>query len=169
MASNAPNAAVQDSDDNSSVSVSRLYREFVGDEDATDQGAPFAREQSSGAVLDSVTETLFDDGGFTFDDAIVKNNLDEILLLLVALRDGGTHGKGLMEDLAAVFDSRLSPGTVYPRLHDLEEDGVLQMQELVRTKEYRIDDEESTVDLVESAMRQHLALGFFFYTALAEL
>lgn len=165
MASNAKDATVRDSEEGDGVSVSRLYREIMGD----DEGVAFAAEQRSEAVVDSVTETLFDDGGFTFDDAIVKNNLDEILLLLVAMRDSETHGKGLMEDLAAVFDSRLSPGTVYPRLHDLEEEGVLRMQELVRTKEYRIDDEESTVELVESAMQQHLALGFFFYAALAEL
>jgi DNA-binding PadR family transcriptional regulator len=88
--------------------------------------------------------------------------------MLVALRDSDTHGKGLMEDLETVFDADLSPGTVYPRLHDLDDD-LLRVQELVRTKEYRIDDDEDARDRIEEAMRQHLALGFFFYAARDEL
>jgi uncharacterized protein Yka (UPF0111/DUF47 family) len=39
----------------------------------------------------------------------------------------------------------------------------------VRTKEYRIDDDEDARDRIEEAMRQHLALGFFFYAARDEL
>jgi DNA-binding PadR family transcriptional regulator len=119
-------------------------------------------------VLTSVTNTLFDDP-FAFDESVVKGNLDEILLMLVALRDSDTHGKGLMEDLETVFDADLSPGTVYPRLHDLDDDDLLRVQELVRTKEYRIDDDEDARDRIEEAMRQHLALGFFFYAARDEL
>jgi DNA-binding PadR family transcriptional regulator len=74
-----------------------------------------------------------------------------------------------MEDLERVFGAELSPGTVYPRLHELEEEGALQVQELVRTKEYRIDDFELCREEVEAAMRQHLALGFFFKAALDDL
>jgi hypothetical protein len=166
MASNIRDAGMADGD--TGVSVSRLYREMVEsgvvDSDA-DGDIP---EHKSKAVLTSVTNTLFDDP-FAFDESVVKGNLDEILLMLVALRDSDTHGKGLMEDLETVFDADLSPGTVYPRLHDLDDDDLLRVQELVRTKEYRIDDDEDARDRIEEAMRQHLALGFFFYAARDEL
>ena len=167
MASNIRDAGVADGE--TGVSVSRLYREMVEsgvvDSDA-DGDAP---EQKSKEVLTSVTDTLFDDDSFAFDESVVKGNLDEILLMLVALRDSDTHGKGLMEDLETVFDADLSPGTVYPRLHDLDDEDLLRVQELVRTKEYRIDDDEDARDRIEEAMRQHLALGFFFYAARDEL
>lgn len=173
MASNMSQAGLggNDASNASGVSVGRLYQELIqsGTVEADDDGVRLAPDQLSEEILSSVTNTLFNGESFSFEESVVKGNLDEILVLLVALRESETHGKGLMEDLATVFDSRLSPGTVYPRLHDLEEEGVLCMQELVRTKEYRIEDEETTKDLVESAMHQHLALGFFFYAALGEL
>lgn len=164
MASNAKDISVGGPDDEGGISVRRLYREIA---DAEGSGVRLAPEQQAEAIVDSVVATLFDEP-FAFDESMVKGDLDEILVLLVALRDGETHGKGLMEDLATIFDARLSPGTVYPRLHELEAEGTLEMQELVRTKEYRVDDVEALTTRTERAMRQHLALGFFFYTALKE-
>lgn len=149
------------------VSVEQLYQELtdVG-ATASDTGDPGHRSEE---VVEAVTEQLFPDRTFQFEEDLVKNSLDELLLVLVSLRDGETHGKGLMEDLSQLFDARLSPGTVYPRLHDLEEDDVLEMHELVRTKEYRIEDHEETRARIEAAMTQHLTLGFVFYSALEEL
>lgn len=162
MASNATDARIFD-EGGTTVSINRLRRELaVADIDE-------ASDQRSAELLASVLEAAFPDEEFAFDDEIVKQSLDELLLLLVALRDGGTHGKGLMEDLATVFDSQLSPGTVYPRLHDLEEADLLEMHELVRTKEYRIDDRDEARERIGAAMRQHLTLGLFLQTALQEL
>lgn len=149
------------------VSVEQLYQELTDVESTGTEGSePGHRSEE---IVDSVTEQLFPDRSFRFEEELVKNSLDELLLVLVALRDGETHGKGLMEDLSQLFDARLSPGTVYPRLHELEEADVLEMHELVRTKEYRIDDLEGTRERIEAAMTQHLALGFVFYSALEEL
>jgi hypothetical protein len=149
------------------VSVEQLYQELTDVESSSGEGA--LPEHRSAEVVESVTDQLFPERSFRFEEELVKNSLDELLLVLVALRDGETHGKGLMEDLSQLFDARLSPGTVYPRLHDLEDDDVLEMHELVRTKEYRIADHEETRARTESAMTQHLALGFVFYSALEEL
>jgi PadR family transcriptional regulator, activator of gas vesicle formation len=102
---------------------------------------------------------------FRFDEQLLKENLEAVLLVLIAVRDGA-HGKRLMGDLADFFDAQLSPGTVYPRLHDLEADGVLEVHELVRTKEYSIDDDEGARERIERAMYQHLALGAVFRGAL---
>jgi hypothetical protein len=147
------------------ASVEQLYREL------TEDGSVELTGEASGsaAVVDGVTGQLFPEESFQFEENLVKHSLEELLLVLVALRDAETHGKGLMDDLSTLFDARLSPGTVYPRLHDLEDEEVLEMHELVRTKEYRIDDVEAARDRIETAMQQHLALGFVFYSALQDL
>lgn len=105
--------------------------------------------------------------GVRVDESIVKENLDEILLLLIALR-GSAHGKALMSDLTRAFDVRLSPGTVYPRLHRLEDEGVLAMHKCVRTKEYSIDDVDAARERVSDRMRQQLLLGTYFYACTAD-
>jgi hypothetical protein len=45
----------------------------------------------------------------------------------------------------------------------------VDVKPLVRTKEYEIADEEAMTDRIESAMRQHLAMGMFLRAALSEL
>lgn len=159
MASNARDAELFD--DGPAVSIDRLQHELEAAEAVPD-------DQRSAQLLDTVLESLFADESFQFEEETVKGSLDELLLLLVGLRDGGTHGKGLMDDLSTLFDAQLSPGTVYPRLHDLEEGDLLEMHELVRTKEYRIDDRDAAREQIAAAMRQHLALGLFLQTALDE-
>lgn len=103
-----------------------------------------------------------------FGEDIVKENLDEILLMLISLR-GETHGKELISDLTRLFDAQLSPGTVYPSLHQLEEEEILKMHKKVRTKEYSIDDEREVRETVERTMVQHLAFGFLLYSFLPRL
>ena len=49
-----------------------------------------------------------------------------------------------------------------PGLHDLKEEGRLSVHELVQTKEYSVDDEDSAADMLRRATRQHLALGLIF-------
>ena len=156
--------------DDDGVTLGQLYNELrSGDAASETDGVRLVPEQHSEAVLEDVTSTLFGQSGFQFRESVVKENLDEILLLLVAHRSSETNGKSLMSDLAAVFDTRLSPGTLYPQLHDLEDEGLLKAQELVRTKEYRIDDEEALAERVTAAAEQHLTLGLFFHAALEEL
>ncbi|QSX00278.1 helix-turn-helix transcriptional regulator [Haloterrigena alkaliphila] len=103
-----------------------------------------------------------------FDEAIIKENLDEILLMLIALHEE-THGKELLSDLTHLFGAQLSPGTVYPSLHSLEEADVLSMHAKVRTKEYSIADEEYVRATVERTMVQHLAFGLLLYAFLPRL
>lgn len=107
-------------------------------------------------------------GDVQFDEALVKKNLEEILLLLVALHDG-THGTELLSDLSRIFETQLSPGTVYPCLHDLEERDVLAMHAKVQTKEYSIDDEKYVRTTVERTMVQHLAFGLVLWEFLPQL
>ena len=124
-------------------------------------------ERELDEMLDDVRAALPTDD-VDFEEDIVKENLDEILLMLISLR-GETHGKELISDLTRLFDAQLSPGTVYPSLHQLEEEDILKMHKKVRTKEYSIDDEREVRETVERTMVQHLAFGFLLYSFLPRL
>ncbi len=128
------------------------------------QGSP--RDRTPEEVMSAVSEALVDEDDVAVSEELVTQSLDEILLALIALRDDETHGTGLMEDVAQLFDVRPSPGTVYPRLHDLDSDGTLSRHDLVQTKQYAIDDEDVATERIESAMYQHLAIGLFLQAAL---
>jgi len=156
--------------DGDGATLGQLYEELrSGDIGSDSEGIRLVPDQDAEAILHDVTTALFGDSGFQFRESVVKENLDEILLLLVAHRSAETNGKSLMSDLAAVFDTRLSPGTLYPQLHELDDEGLLQAQELVRTKEYQVDDKEALVERITAATEQHLALGLFLQAALEEL
>ncbi|ELY94539.1 PadR family transcriptional regulator [Natrialba taiwanensis] len=101
-----------------------------------------------------------------FTDELIKENLDEILLVLITLHDG-THGDELLSDLSRYFDTTLSPGTVYPALHALEEAGYLTLQRKVRTKEYSIAEDATVQSMVEETMIQQLAFGLLLSAFLA--
>jgi hypothetical protein len=131
-----------------------------------DAKAPGESDVPISGIVEEVTNALSGTDGFDFDEAYVKASLDELLMALVALRSSDTHGKQLLDDLAANFDTTLSPGTVYPRLHGLCEDGVFERRELVKTKEYTLDDAVTAESAVAEAARNHLALGLVFRAAI---
>lgn len=123
------------------------------------------RDGTPEEVLSAVIDDLSCD--VTPSETVVSGSLDEILLALVALRDDETHGTGLMEDMGRLFDVQPSPGTIYPRLHELDEAGTLSRHDLVQTKQYSIADHERAADRLERAMYQHLTVGLFLRSALA--
>jgi len=152
------------------ITVDQLYNELRSAEiGSNEKNVRLTPEQQLEVILEQVLDTLFEESGFKFKESTVKENLNEILLVLIAHRSSDTHGKSLMGDLTAIFDTRLSPGTVYPQLHELEDDGLLNVQELVRTKEYQVNDEKELAKRVSVAMEQHLVLGLLFQAALSEL
>ncbi|MFW5964172.1 MAG: PadR family transcriptional regulator [Natronomonas sp.] len=144
----------------SQISIDRLQAELTGEDDPAASGS---------AVTDLVADveaSVAGRGGLSFEESYVKTSLDELLLSLVGLRTADTHGKQLLDDLASEFDTVLSPGTVYPRLHGLCDGDVLEQRELVKTKEYTLADEDAARAQVAEAARQHLALGMVFHAAL---
>jgi len=126
------------------------------------------RTDGPAAVLSDIADDLSGDepDALTPDEQLVLGSLDGILTALVALRTDGTHGTGLMDDVAELFGVEPSPGTVYPRLHDLEADGLLDRHDLVQTKQYDIDDADAAASHIEDAMYQHLLIGLFLSAAL---
>ncbi|MFO7791879.1 MAG: response regulator [Candidatus Saliniplasma sp.] len=79
--------------------------------------------------------------------------LEEILLLLIRIKEGST-GKDLMSFLNDLFVMDLSSSTVYPKLHDLEDQGVLKVQEHIRTKEYIVEDYKKAEEIVKDKIMQ---------------
>jgi len=136
-----------------------LVSEMNGVGGTAEDAAPTARTE---AVVAETADALYDDPTLALDDGLVKQSLPELLMALVVLRTGGTHGKGVIDDIEEFFGADLSPGTVYPVLHDLKEEGRLSVHELVQTKEYSVDDDDSAADMLRRATRQHLALGLIF-------
>ncbi|AHB67055.1 ParR family transcriptional regulator [Haloarcula hispanica N601] len=145
------------------------------DERVTPLGETERPESHDPPSRDAITESLDPviddvvDGETAVDDGLVTQSLEEILLAMIAVADGGTHGTGLMEELEAQFGAELSPGTVYPRLHELEADGTLQMHELVQTKQYGIADDAAAKEQIATSASQHLALGLFLHASLDAL
>lgn len=125
-------------------------------------------DDTPAAVLSRILDDLSADESADIapDERLVIGSLDEILTALVALRTDGTHGTRLIEDASELFGVEPSPGTVYPRLHDLEADGTLERYDLVQTKQYGIDDADAAASRIEDAMYQHLMLGLFLSAAL---
>lgn len=143
-----------------SITVSQLRAELSGTGQSEEPGTAVSE------VVGDVETSLFGEEAFAFEETHIKSSLDELLVSLVALRDSDTHGKQLLDDLAQEFDTILSPGTVYPRLHDLCDEDVLEQRELVKTKEYTLDDTAAAKSSVAAAARQHLALGMVLRAAL---
>ncbi|AAV47098.1 MULTISPECIES: PadR family transcriptional regulator [Haloarcula] len=140
----------------------------LGDTERPESHDPPSRDAITESLLDPVIDDVVD-GETAVDDGLVTQSLEEILLAMIAVADGGTHGTGLMEELEAQFGAELSPGTVYPRLHELEADGTLQMHELVQTKQYGIADDAAAKEQIATSAYQHLALGLFLHASLDAL
>ncbi|MFP8951418.1 PadR family transcriptional regulator [Natrialbaceae archaeon A-arb3/5] len=148
-------AAMEGSSESSGIAIET-------DETATD---PVGHELDE--LMAQVTEAL-PTGEPQFDEAIVKENLDELLLMLIALH-GETHGEELISDLGRFFETDLSPGTIYPALHELKEEEILSMHTKVRTKEYSIADDEHVRATIEQSMVQHMAFGLLLYAFLSRV
>lgn len=101
-------------------------------------------------------------------DEVVTEYIDEILLVLVAVR-GGACGKELLEDVQTVFGTDLSPGTVYPHLTELADDGTLELRRLSKRKMYHLSDPETVFTRVDRTADQLLLFSLVLKTTLDRL
>jgi hypothetical protein len=130
--------------------------------DAQTMGAALstASSEESNAIVSSLD-------GISLEEDLLKSALDELLLGLIATREGAC-GKRLRSDLFAIgYD--ISPGTLYPHLHDLESDGVLTKHEGVKTKEFRLADPDGVRDHLRFRVRNLLALAIALETGRSEI
>ena len=126
--------------------------------DATGSSVRYTETQLSDDAVDSVRGWIDNEYLQQIENKHVIAQLDEIILLLIATR-GKASGKELCQDLQRLFGADLSPGTVYPRLTDLREDGLLDMHELTRRKVYSIADSEQIDEHVAQGMDQLLTFS----------
>lgn len=77
---------------------------------------------------------------------------DPALMILISLADGPKHGYAMTEDIAAIADLRLGPGTLYGAIARLESRGLIEPAGAEdRRNPYRI------TALGEKALRARLA------------
>lgn len=95
----------------------------------------------------SIEEDLM--GSIALNDCLVKTYLDEILLILINRRNGAC-GQEIVQDLYRLGCS-VSQGTVYPHLHSLTDDGILEVHQKRNSKQFNISDHERVTELVRSA------------------
>jgi DNA-binding transcriptional ArsR family regulator len=106
-------------------------------------------------------------GAANLDRSFVSDYLDE-LIIAILLRCGEANGMDLIREFTHCFGVQFSPGTVYPHLHSLEEQGILARRERVQTKEYRIDDELAAREYLDSTETQLVCLGEFLRPIIQE-
>lgn len=120
--------------------------------------------------IQNIEETLLDNNQYnhsnaivsyltngSIDDEILKAYLDDLLLVLIATRDGAC-GKTLRSDLFSI-GYEISPGTLYPHLHALEDDGVLTMHEGVKIKEFQLSERDEVHDRLEKRVSSLIRLS----------
>ena len=106
-------------------------------------------------------------GGVNLDRSFVSEYLDE-LIIAILFRCDEANGMDIIREFTHRFGVQFSPGTVYPHLHSLEEEGVLVCRESVQTKEYRIDDPEAAAAYLDSVLSQLSCLEQFVSTTVQD-
>lgn len=101
------------------------------------------------------------------DRSFASEHLDELILAILFCQ-GEANGMEVIRECTRCFGVQFSPGTVYPHLHSLEEDGILAQRETVQTKEYRIVDEQAAADALTATTTQLTRLSGFFATTLRQ-
>jgi len=113
-------------------------------------------------LVETISLEVAGDTTFTFEDDYIKSSLDELILSLIALQPGSRNGSQLRTTLTNHFDTAISPGTLYPQLNELNDEGLLIKQDGIRTKEYDINDVEAVRARLNKRRQQHLALALLF-------
>ncbi|MFB6119382.1 PadR family transcriptional regulator [Halosegnis sp.] len=139
------------------------------DDQPPDEGA--VRRYTDAPLTDDMIAALDgwldNDRLHTISDKIVTEHVDTILLLLIAVRDGAC-GKELLQDIRRLFGTDLSPGTVYPHLNDLADNGLLEMQKLSKRKIYSLSDPDAALARIDHAADQLLLFAFVLKSGLTD-
>ncbi len=106
-------------------------------------------------------------GSVHLDRSFVSEYLDE-LIIAILFRCDEANGMDIIREFTHRFGVQFSPGTVYPHLHSLEEEGILVCRESVQTKEYSIDDPEAAAAYLDSVLSQLSCLEQFVSATVQE-
>lgn len=142
-------------------------RDNLGNGDAAVDGQSIGASLLSSDNYEESNAMVSSLEGISPEEDFLNAALDDLLLGLIAARNGAC-GKTLRSDLFAIgYD--ISPGTLYPHLHDLESDGVLTMHEGVKTKDFGLADPDEVRDHLRSRVRNLLALAIALETGRSEI
>lgn len=89
----------------------------------------------------------------------VRSVLDDVALAIVARRQP-VSGKEVIDALNE-HGLYFSPGTVYPTLHDMRDEGVLDVREVTKEKLYTVADSEDADERLLDATRELLGVAEF--------
>jgi DNA-binding PadR family transcriptional regulator len=115
-------------------------------------------------LVDSAVVDLPPDEVAERDPIYGRKPLARCLVLAYTALSGhpvGPHGAGLIDAIERTAGLEFSPGTVYPRLHDLDEEGICDREELVRTKHYYVADDaaaDAELERYEDRLQWYLAV-----------
>ncbi|MFT4921080.1 MAG: DNA-binding transcriptional ArsR family regulator [Haloarculaceae archaeon] len=129
---------------------------------------PYTTTPLTDESVSTLKDWLDDDYLQSIHNEDVIAQLDEILLLLIMLREGAC-GKELTQDLRRLFGADLSPGTVYPHLNDLADDGILDMIELKKRKIYTTSDVRDTLDMIEPTVNRQVIFSLVLKALLIDI
>jgi len=92
-------------------------------------------------------------------EKMVKDNLETIILALICRRS--MCGTDLTKTIHLEFNVLLSPGTIYPLLHSLEEEGLITSEKSGKAKTYTVakDTKMKVKNLVEERIQSHRLLS----------
>ena len=131
--------------------IDALLREVTDrDEQQSDHTAT---SPATDGTLDPDRSGSHPSAGPRLDRSFASEYLDE-LIIAILFRCEEANGMDIIREFTHRFGVQFSPGTVYPHLHTLEEEGVLDCRECVQIKEYRIDDHEAAREYLDSIVAQ---------------
>jgi len=84
--------------------------------------------------------------------------LPSVLTTLIENHDTDPFGKQLLADIKTLYGVELSTGHIYPTLHQLEDDDILDSYELESKRHYRINDSEAAHELITTSQHELTAL-----------
>jgi PadR family transcriptional regulator PadR len=95
------------------------------------------------------------------NDSMIKTFLD--IIVLAMLYGEPTYGYNLIGELHKAFGILLSPGTLYPLLYHLQEDGFIEVKLFKRRKLYYLTDKgHLRVHLINVSYQKHSEMIFRF-------
>ncbi|MEF8832218.1 MAG: response regulator [Candidatus Thermoplasmatota archaeon] len=93
---------------------------------------------------------------------IQKNCLEELTILMIA-NEGKIHGKAIIDKLRERFGLSISAGTMYPKLHDLEDRDILEKHEGVQSKKYSLRNKSEAVEIAREKIRSVFSQYLLLY------
>jgi len=116
-----------------------------------------AMVERSGAGADERPATGVPDGALPYKTAEAR----ELFALAYVANNGLVNGTEVREAIQEASGHSVSPGSVYPTLHGLEDNGLIETESFSRSRRYGVGDGERARDRLGRAAADHAAVALF--------